>query len=290
MTKQCCHTCLYSYCSLRMRLNGMGPGCFPARPLCANHPDSPGHMREVFPGNVCRNYRPKPAEPAGDIKRIPVGDGQYVLVDAADHEWLSRWTWHLTDGYAARWKGSKRIYMHREIARPPEGMIVDHINRNRMDNCRANLRVCTHQENMYNKAKRAGSCSRFKGVGYRKNRGQWFAEVRFEGKPIWLGFFDDEVEAARAYDRKAVEFFGEFAHLNFPEEWPPERRQKVYADAQPLRDALKAKAGKAKAEKGKGKKAKRPNATARGKTLRRKGRKRSLQDAKRTTKRSPQRT
>jgi hypothetical protein len=255
MAKQCCATCIYAYWNRRSWLRTIGSG-FPARPLCANHPDTPGQLREVAPGGLCRNYRPKPAATEGDIKRIPLGDSQYALVNAADYEWLSRWAWRLDGGYAVRWEKDKRIYMHREIMQPPQEMVVDHINRNRLDNCQANLRVCTRNENTYNRRKRSGSYSQFKGVGYRKNRGKWFAEVRFEGKPIWLGFFDDEVEAARAYDRKAVELFGEFARLNFPEEGPPEKRQEVYANRQVETDA----------QKGKGKEAKRKSTGPRTKT------------------------
>ena len=234
-----------------MKMSSFAPG-FPCGPLCANHPDTPGQLRQVSPDSVCRNYRPKPAETEGDIKRLPVGQGQYALVDAADYDWLKQWTWRLQGGYAVRYENGRRIYMHRAIMKPPERMLVDHANRNKLDNCRGNLRVCTRQENMCNRGKHVGSSSRFKGVGYRKRKHMWYALLRMGGLPIWLGYFDEEIEAARAYDRKAVELFGEFACLNLPEEWTPEHRQRVYADAQPLRDALKAKAAQAKAEKGKG--------------------------------------
>jgi hypothetical protein len=181
------------------------------------------------PGTPCPNYRPRPPEPAGQVRRIPLGDGRYALVDAADYEQLSQWTWHGEDGYAVRCEKGKRVYMHRQITNPPDGLSVDHVNRCRADNRRSNLRICTHQQNMYNRAKRAGSISRFKGVGFRKRDQKWYAELGATRKPIWLGFFDEEVEAARAYDAKAVEHFGEFAWLNFPEEWPPNRRAQVHA-------------------------------------------------------------
>jgi hypothetical protein len=266
-----------------MKLSSFTPG-FPCGPLCANHPDTPGQLRRVPSGGVCRNYRPKPAATEGDIKRIPVGEGQYALVDAADHDWLKQYTWHLHDGYAARRENGRRIYIHREIMEPPEGMLVDHADRNKLDNCRSNLRVCTRQENMCNRGKRTGASSRFKGVGYAKENHKWLAKIWGEGQRIWLGYFADEIEAARAYDRKAVELFGEFAWLNLPEEWSPEQRRQVYADAQPLRDALKAKAAQAKAEKDKGKKAKGKSTAPRAKTPARAS---SMRDTKRTTKKSP---
>ncbi len=276
MAVRTCLNCVYVDCDLCEWTSCHQRG-EPLVPRCANHPQWPGELHDVS-GVPCRNYRPKPPEPKGNVRRIPVAEGQFVLVDAADYEWLKQWTWHLTDGYAARWQGNKRIYMHREIVQPPPGMVVDHIDHNRGNNCRSNLRACTHQENMYNRAKRSRSCSHFKGVGYRKRDRKWYAEVVFRGETIWLSFFDTEVEAARAYDRAAVEFFGEFAYLNFPDEWPPERRREVYAAAQPLRDALIAKAARARAEKGMGKRTK-----ARVKTPARKSRKCSTREARRAT-------
>ena len=262
-----------------MKLSSFTPG-FPCGPLCANHPDTPGQLRRVSSGGVCRNYRPKPAATEGDIKRIPLGEGQYALVDAADHEWLRQWTWRLQNGYAVRYENGRRIYMHRVLMEPPAGMLVDHVNRSKLDNCRANLRVCTPQENTHNRGKRAGSSSRFKGVGYHKMERKWYAKLRVGGIPIWLGYFVDEIEAARVYDRKAVELFGEFACLNFPDEWPLEQRQQVYADAQPLRDTLKAKAAQTKTEKGKGKKAKGKSTAPRAKTPAHQARKRPIHKAK----------
>jgi hypothetical protein len=224
-----CHNCVYAHWDLGLWARTMRSG-FPARPTCGNQPDFPGRMRECPLGPVCRNFRAKPPTPTGEtVKTIPLGDGFYAYVDAADYEWLSQWTWHLYNGYAGRREKGKLIFMHRQIARPPKGMVVDHHNRNRMDNTRANLRVCTPQENGRNKGKRAGASSRFVGVFYCKASGKWRAHIWFEGGYVSIGYFTDEVEAARAYDRKAVELFGATARLNFPEEWPPQRRKRVYA-------------------------------------------------------------
>ena len=203
------------------------------RPMCANHPDAPGMMQPTPIGRACRNYRPRPATPAGDVKRIPLGSGLYAYVDAADYEWLSQYHWSLySGGYAARRADGKWITMHREIMQPPEGMVVDHIDRNKANNCRFNLRVCTPDENHHNQAKRADSTSRFKGVSYIKRDGKCRAVFQFNGHRFWLGYFDDEVEAARAYDYKAVECCGPLALVNLPEEWPPERIREVYASHQ----------------------------------------------------------
>ena len=130
---------------------------------------------------------------------------------------------------------------------------------NQRNNCRSNLRVCTRQETSHNRAKRIGSSSQFKGVRHDKNCDKWRAGIWFNGQNLGLGTFGDEVGAARAYDRAAVECFGEFAYLNFPEDWPPERRREAFAKKETVHELLKAKAERAKRRKAKSK-------GARGKT------------------------
>jgi len=223
-----CSNCVYCVCDpeLWLRLMWMGE---PILPRCANHPLWPGQLHDV-PGVPCRNYRPKPVAPTGDVRLIPLADGFYAYVDAADYEWLSRWNWHITSGgYPARSVRGGQIFMHREIMQPPPKMVVDHADGNKANNCRFNLRVCTRKENQGNMQKQHGAYSRFKGVSYDKRRGKLFAQCDFGGNHRWLGFFAEEVEAARAYDRAAVEACGEFARVNFPREWPPERRVEVHA-------------------------------------------------------------
>ena len=224
----CCHNCVFSYWDREHTVSCMAAGLV-HWPACANHPDSLGRMRRTPPRGICRNYRPRPEKPEGDVRQIALGDGYYAYVDEADYEWLSRWKWHMQGGYAIRYEKKKLIYMHRQIMQPPPGKIVDHKNRNRLDNTRANLRVCTHQENTQNAAKIQGTYSRFKGVSYRKERDRYFAQIYYNNEQFYLGLFEKEVDAARAYDRNAVELFGEFACVNFPEEWPAERRAQVYA-------------------------------------------------------------
>ncbi len=228
MPARTCHNCVYSRCDPERWLRDLCVN----RPLlvrCANHPQWPGQLREV-PGMACENHRPRPIESAPEVRHIPLEDGHYALVDAADYEWLSQYHWHsCSGGYAARSEKGKRILMHRQIMQPPAGMVVDHVDGQRANNCRSNLRVCTRAENQRNQRKKRGSSSKFKGVGYTKQSKRCYAKLVFEGKTVWLGHFDSEIEAARAYDRAAVEHQGEFAHLNFPDEWPEERRQKVRA-------------------------------------------------------------
>lgn len=224
----CCYSCVFSFLDREHSLE-----CIEANilnwPACANHPDFYGRMKRTPPCGICPNYRPKPDTPEGDVRQIPLGDGFTVYVDAADYEWLSRWTWHMQGGHAIRYEVKKLIFMHRQIAQPPRGMIVDHKNRNKLDNTRDNLRICTHGENTQNAGKRVDTFSRFKGVSYRKEREKFFAQIYHHNEQFYLGLFDKELDAARAYDRRAIELFGEFARVNFPEEWPPDRRKEVHA-------------------------------------------------------------
>ncbi|MBN1359185.1 MAG: HNH endonuclease [Sedimentisphaerales bacterium] len=228
MATRLCLNCVYARVDGEEWLRAAWQGA-PMLVKCANHPCWPGELREVT-GTACPNYVAKCVEPKGDVKCIPLTGGQYALVDASDYEWLSQYTWRVCGtGYAARAGKGREIYMHREIMDAPEGKCVDHIDGNRRNNCRANLRLCTRGQNMRNQKKHAGATSRFKGVYFYKRIGKWAAALHFKGQRFWLGSFVDEVEAARTYDAKAVELFGEFARLNFPEEWPAKRRAEVYA-------------------------------------------------------------
>lgn len=248
VAKRSCYDCVYVWFDPERWLRDLFMGRTLV-PMCANHPYWPGELREV-PGVPCCHFRPKHVEPEGDVKRIPMGDGRYALVDAADYEWLNQYQWHLCGGgYAARCEKGKRILMHREIMKPPKGMVVDHIDANRANNCRRNLRVCTPGENQRNQRKQRGSASPYKGVGYIRGCKRCHAKLVFEGETVWLGFFDREPEAARAYDRKAVALFGEFSRLNFPEEWPEERRERVYVEGKAERARLRRRIRRKKAKK-----------------------------------------
>lgn len=153
---------------------------------------------------------------------------KYAKVDPADYKRLRGYEWFAKKGtrnfYAVRQtrepKGNKTatIYMHHEIITVRGGLLVDHVNQNSMDNRRANLRAATRAQNIRNRKKFSNSTgSKYKGLYWDKNQKRWIARIMFEKKRIYLGCFRDEIEAAKAYDRAARKYHGEFACLNFPE-------------------------------------------------------------------------
>ena len=111
----------------------------------------------------------------------------------------------------------KQKKLHQLIMQPPKGMVVDHINHCGTDNRRENLRVCSKHENNMGRNKNAKGSSRYKGVTLHKQTNKWRAQFQVNKKRVGIGYFTSEEEAARAYDSKAKELFGEFAFLNFPE-------------------------------------------------------------------------
>lgn len=96
----------------------------------------------------------------------------------------------------------------------------DHVNGNPLDNTRNNLRICTPSQNAMNRVPRRGSSSQYKGVGWHKHTQKWQAFVFDRKRKIYLGVHTSEIEAARAHDKAARIYHGEFAKLNFKEQCP----------------------------------------------------------------------
>jgi len=95
-------------------------------------------------------------------------------------------------------------------------LVVDHINGNGLDNRKANLRLATRRQNQFNRRQRCDAVlSKYKGVTFRKKTNKWLVRIGYCGRRINLGLFDNETDAAKAYDEAAKELFGEFAALNF---------------------------------------------------------------------------
>ncbi len=144
------------------------------------------------------------------MKLIKLTKGKFAVVDDCFFDYLNQWRWHASVGssgvvYAARrhHETKKIVLMHRVIIRKfPAGkkMYVDHIDHDGLNNQVSNLRVCTNQENSRNQKKRKKTSSRFKGVCWAKASGKWHAQIKLNDKRIHLGYYNDEIEAAQAYD------------------------------------------------------------------------------------------
>ncbi len=159
-------------------------------------------------------------------REITLSKGMVALVDDCDYEELSKYKWcarkaggtWYAETHGPQKDGKRKFYsMHRVIVNPPDGMQVDHIDRNGLNNMRGNLRLATRAQNGYNCIRFVASrASAYKGVS--RHRHKWQASIHVDKRCIGLGTFQTEVEAAIAYNQAARELHGEFAYLNDVEE------------------------------------------------------------------------
>lgn len=143
--------------------------------------------------------------------RLPLKDRSgklkaYALVDAED-KWATEHRWHMCAGYAARsvWDGERNtlIYLHRQILglEPGDGVDADHMNRDKLDNRRANLRAVSHRENQHNMPampRHRTKPSQYRGVSWRDDTQKWTARCQVDGQMHRFGCFDSEEDAAQA--------------------------------------------------------------------------------------------
>lgn len=153
------------------------------------------------------------------IRLIPLTQGQFAIVDAADFEYLNKWKWcaHKRPNmfYVVRNEIDRTIYMHRQIMSDPKELQVDHINGNGLDNRRENLRLASSIQNSFNRGKTSQNTSGFKGVTWNKERKKWLARIYAGENFIFLGWHLSKEAAAKAYDNAALKYHGEFSRVNF---------------------------------------------------------------------------
>jgi len=168
----------------------------------------------------------------GNVVYIEINSPKYgrleVLIDKEDLELVKQYsTWHVH-------KASNRSYyintntkvngkynklgMHNLIAGTPKGMHTDHIDGNTLNNCKENLRIVTCSQNFQNKKGDRGTASRFKGVSWRKSSKKWSVRIKVGDKNLYIGTYENEITAARMYDKAALKHYGKYARLNFSEE------------------------------------------------------------------------
>jgi hypothetical protein len=157
------------------------------------------------------------------MKKIILTQGKFALVDDEDFEWINQWKWTVRNGYPSRTiylgggrknQTSEYIYMHRIVNNTPKNSYTDHINRNKLDNRKCNLRTVTNQQNCCNRELQDNNTSGFRGVTWNNQRSKWMAQIKANSKYYYLGLFIDKIDAAKAYDKAAIKFFGNFSNPN----------------------------------------------------------------------------
>lgn len=171
-----------------------------------------GHNKRIV-----RDYKPRFFKMNGeDVAIICAQNGRWALMDA-DIALKINGIAITVDGtgYPMWTVSGEKIHLHRFVVR--DAAYVDHINGNKLDGRRSNLRGCTHSQNLMNRGKTRINTSGYKGVEATRF-GRWAARIRYNGVRLNLGNYLVKEDAARAYDRAALIYHGEFAHLNFPDE------------------------------------------------------------------------
>lgn len=156
------------------------------------------------------------------MKKIPITQGKVAIVDDADYEWLNKFKWSAQKSgntYYAKTvynDGNRQVklYMHSAIMNTPAGMITDHINHNGLDNRRANLREGSYSQNNANQSKISNKASKYKGVTWDNWNNKWKAQITVNYKNHFLGYFDNEYDAGKAYDKACKHFYEQFARTN----------------------------------------------------------------------------
>jgi len=148
---------------------------------------------------------------------IPRG---YTLINEDDTHLMDGYAWHFdVSGYIVRraWKDGKcvkNIRLHRLVIGAKDGQYVDHINENKADNRKENLRIATYSQNLACRGPYKNNTSGYKGVSWDKRRKVWMVLLGYQGKRIYVGSFNDKNKAAQMYNIKAKEIFGDFAYQN----------------------------------------------------------------------------
>lgn len=154
------------------------------------------------------------------MKKVNVNTGYIAIVDDEDLELVSKYKWNLsTKGYAQAYdKTSKKtVRLHRLIMGVTDKtVIIDHINRDRLDNRKENLRLGDVKTNSYNRGSNPNTTSKYKGVHWHKGVKKWAVALQIEQTVIYGGYFKDEYLASLRYDQLAREHHKDFAYLNHP--------------------------------------------------------------------------
>jgi len=158
---------------------------------------------------------------------IPLTKGYVTVIDDEDYPLVAGRSWCaiVIDGQVYAYSAGG--YMHRLLTGAAQNQLVDHKDGDGLNNRRSNLRLATKSQNSMNRRPNRSGTSGYKGVSFHRKARKWVACLKFQGRYHHLGLFASEEDAARAYDRKATELFGEFARLNFPRTGEPHGRSSI---------------------------------------------------------------
>ena len=153
------------------------------------------------------------------MKYLKLNKNFIAKLDDDDFIKYAHLRWFISDqGYVkhSTYRDGKfsQVRLHRLILNAPKDIFVDHINGDKLDNRKSNLRLCSNAENMRNRNAPVNNTSGYKGVSWMKTKMKWRARIKVFYKEIWLGLFNSKEDAAKAYNIAAQKKFGRFANLN----------------------------------------------------------------------------
>lgn len=153
--------------------------------------------------------------PQGDFALVPLTHGEFAKIDVEDIPKVEGFNWNSSGcGYAHRRLKGKILYLHRFINNSTPGEFTDHINGDKLDNRKNNLRSATNAQNLFNMKPHKDGSSQYKGVYWAKGKGKWRARIQAEGRGRHIGYYECEEDAALAYDREAIKYFKNYARPN----------------------------------------------------------------------------
>ena len=181
-----------------------------------------GNESEVSASNLKRGH----TKTCGNCNKFEVVDsrtmkcilknGECFIFDIEDYSIIKKHKWSIENiGYVHTMINKKHIRLHRHLMNYPKDLLIDHINGDRWDNRKENLRLVTNKQNCRNSKLNSRNTSGYKGVSFCKKRKKYEVSITVDGKKIFLGYYTDPIKAARAYDTAAIFHFKEFARINF---------------------------------------------------------------------------